>query len=614
MPLRIEDYALIGNCRTAALIGRDGSIDWLCWPRFDSPACFAALLGSPEHGRRLIAAQDPNAQVSRRYRPGTLVLETEFETADGSAVVVDFMPRDLTSSLLRLVIGRRGCVKFRSELVIRFDYGSSVPWVSRAERGFLEAVAGPDRLTLWTPISLRGADLKTIGSFRITEGQVVPFVLMHTSSHMPIPVPPDAQAALQQTERFWRVWSDRCPRVGRWTEPVRRSLLTLKAVTYEPTGGIVAAATTSLPEREGGTRNWDYRFCWLRDATFTLLAFMNLGYYEEARAWRDWLLRAVAGMPNQVQIMYGVAGERRLPEIELPWLPGYRGARPVRVGNAAAAQLQLDVFGEVADAMFQAIKGNLAPPKRASAVRKVLLRELEKNWRFPDEGIWEIRGGRRHFTHSKVMAWVAFDRASNAIEAEIFNETGRRWRGLAEKIHAEICAKSFNRDLGSFVQSYGSNEIDASLLLIALVGFLPADDPRILGTIDAVERRLLVNDEFVLRYTDPHVDGLPPGEGAFLACSFWLVDNYVMQGRYYDAERLFDRLLARCNDVGLLAEEIDPQTGRMLGNFPQAYSHVGLINSALNLARKLGPAERATNESAKFVGGIEPVLAEVGTA
>jgi len=603
MPLRIEDYALIGDCKAAALVGKDGSIDWLCWPRYDSAACFAALLGGPEHGRWFIAPLDPKARVSRRYLSGTLVLETTFDTPEGAAAVVDFMPRDDATNLVRIVFGLRGRVEFATELVIRFDYGRSVPWVSRSDEGIIEAIAGPDRLSLWSPVHVGGADLKSVGNFSVGQGQSVPFVLTHTPSHMAVPTPTNAEAALRRTEASWRAWSDHCPSVGRWTEHVKRSLLTLKGLTYEPTGGIVAAATTSLPERETGTRNWDYRFCWLRDATFTLLALMNLGYYEEAKAWRDWLLRAVAGMPDQVQIMYGVGGERHLPEVELPWLPGYQGAKPVRIGNSAANQLQLDVVGEVADAMFQAVKSNLIPPRRGWAVREALLHNLERTWREPDEGIWEIRTRRRHFTHSKLMAWVAFDRAASSIESSIFHESGERWRRRADEIHAEICAKAFDSELGSFVQFYGSDQVDASLLLISLIGFLPASDPRVRGTVRAIEQRLLVADEFVFRYTSHDLDGLPPGEGAFLACSFWLVDNYVMQGQHEKAQQLFDRLLLRCNDVGLLAEQIDPHTGRMLGNFPQAYSHVGLINSALNLARRIGPTdERAQHDSGQPSG------------
>jgi GH15 family glucan-1,4-alpha-glucosidase len=593
MALRIEDYAMIGDCKAAALVGRDGSIDWLCWPRFDSAACFAALLGTPENGRWLLAPGCSPPDVRRQYRPGTLILETEFQTETGSAVIVDFMPPlDGAANLVRIVIGRSGQVMFRTELVARFGYGATVPWVTRTEDGTIDAIAGPERLVLRTPVTLRGEDLRTIGEFTVDAGQSVPFVLSHGPS-FESPAPPiDPFDALEHTEAFWRQWSDRCPQVGPWTDAVKRSLITLKGLTYAPTGGIVAAATTSLPERLGGARNWDYRFCWLRDATYTLLAFMNLGYYDEARAWRDWLIRAVAGSPGQVQIMYGVGGERQLPELILPWLPGYENSKPVRIGNAAAQQVQIDVFGEVADAMFQTLKTGMKPPARARALRPVILEYLATAWREPDEGIWEVRGGPQHFVHSKVMAWVAFDRAADDLESEAFAESGRRWREIADKMHAEICERGFDRDLDSFVQAYGSKRLDASLLLVPLVGFLPATDPRVRGTLRAIEERLLIEDEFVLRYeTEDAGDGLPAGEGAFLACSFWLVDNYILQGRYEEARRLFDRLLSRCNDIGLLAEEIDPLTGRMLGNFPQAYSHVGLINCALNLSRHEGPAE-----------------------
>ena len=603
MALRIEDYAMIGDCETAALVGRDGSIDWLCWPRFDSSACFAALLGTADNGRWLLAPKETPSRTARRYRPGTLILETEIETASGSATVIDFMPPiDDASDLVRLVIGRNGRIAFQTELVIRFDYGATVPWVTRTEEGVIDAIAGPERLVLRTPVSLHGEDFRTVGTFEVHAGETVPFVLSHGPSFDHPPPPIDPFEALEATETFWRRWSGRCPEVGPYTEAVKRSLITLKALTYHRTGGIVAAATTSLPEHLGGTRNWDYRFCWLRDATFTLLALMNLGYYEEAQAWRDWLIRAVAGSPRQMQIMYGVGGERRLPEWIVPWLPGYEASSPVRVGNDASRQLQIDVFGEVADAMFQALKAGLAPPQRANAVRREFLEHLATIWRQPDEGIWEVRGDRQHFVHSKLMAWVAFDRAADEIETRIFSDDARRWRDIAREIHTEICANGFDRELNSFVQAYGSGRDDASLLLIPLVGFLPPDDPRIRGTVEAIEKRLLIDGEFVLRYeTDHGVDGLPPGEGAFLACSFWLVDNYLLLGRYRDARRLFERLLARCNDVGLLAEELDPRTGRMLGNFPQAYSHVGLINSALNLARAEGPAEERAQPHERHV-------------
>jgi len=592
MALRIEDYALIGDCKTAALVGCDGSIDWLCWPRFDSAACFAALLGTCDNGRWRIAPKYPSLAVERRYRPGTLILETEFRTDTGSAVLIDFMPPADGANLVRIVTGQSGRVVFETELVLRFNYGATVPWVNRLDQDTINAIAGPERLVLRTPATLYGEDLKTVGEITVAAGESIPFVLSHGLSFESPPAPIDPFNALERTQAFWLEWSDRCPDVGPWTEAVKRSLITLKALTYAPTGGIVAAATTSLPEHLGGVRNWDYRYCWLRDATFTLLALMNLGYHDEARAWRDWLIRAVAGSPRQIQIMYGVGGERWLPELIVPWLAGYEKSAPVRIGNDASRQLQLDVFGEISDALFQALKMGMAPPERARALRPVVLEYLATAWRQPDEGIWEVRGGPQHFVHSKVMAWVAFDRASNELTLQTFNESGQRWQALADEIHAEVCERGFDRDLDSFVQAYGSKRLDASLLLIPLVGFLPATDPRIQGTLRAIEKRLLIDGEFVLRYEPENAsDGLPAGEGVFLACSFWLVDNYILQGRYTEARKLFDRLLSRCNDVGLLAEELDPPSGRMLGNFPQAYSHVGLINSALNLSRQTGPAE-----------------------
>jgi len=592
MPLRIEDYALIGDCRTAALVGRNGSIDWLCWPRFDSAACFAALLGKSDNGRWLMAPKDSLVGANRRYRPGTLVLETEFQTETGSAAIIDFMPLADGADLVRIVVGRSGQVVFKTELAARFNYGASVPWVNKLDDGSMNAIAGPERVLLRTPVALYGEDLRTVGEFAIEAGQSIPFVLSYGASFQSPPPAIDAFDALARTEAFWRQWSDRCPDVGPWTESVKRSLITLKALTYAPTGGIVAAATTSLPERLGGVRNWDYRYCWLRDATFTLLALMNLGYSDEARAWRDWLIRALAGSPSQAQIMYGVGGERWLPELIVPWLPGYENSAPVRIGNDASKQLQLDIFGEVIDAIFQALKAGMAPTQRGQALRPVVLDYLATAWRQPDEGIWEVRGGRQHFVYSKVMAWVAFDRAASELEAQVYRESGRRWREIADEIHAEVCERGFDRDLNSFVQAYGSKRLDASLLLIPIVGFLPPEDPRVRGTLSAIENRLLTDDEFVLRYeTEEASDGLPAGEGAFLACSFWLVHNYILQGRYADANNLFTRLLSRCNDVGLLAEEFDPLTGRMLGNFPQAYSHVGLINCALGLSRQKGPAE-----------------------
>jgi GH15 family glucan-1,4-alpha-glucosidase len=608
MALKIEDYAMIGDCKTAALVGRNGSIDWLCWPRFDSAACFAALLGEYENGRWLITTKEAPIEMSRRYRSGTLVLETEFRTSSGRATLVDFMTPGDGAHLVRILIGRQGRVDFRSEFVVRFNYGATVPWVNRLDDGAISAIAGPERVVLRTPAAFHGEDLKTVGEFAVEAGQSIPFVLSYGPSFQDRPPEVDAFDALERTEAFWREWSSRCPEVGPWTEAVVRSLITLKGLTYAPTGGIVAAPTTSLPELIGGVRNWDYRYCWLRDATFTLLALMHLGYYDEARAWRDWLTRAVAGSPEQVQIVYGVGGERWLPELTIPWLAGYEKSRPVRIGNAAYDQLQLDVLGEVADAMFQAGKVGIGLTERGRALRPIMLEFLARVWRDPDEGIWEVRGGPQHFVHSKVMAWVAFDRAAHGLAAEGSSEAARRCRAVADEIHAEVCERGFDPDLDSFVQTFGSKRLDASLLLIPLVGFLPPTDPRVKGTLRAIEEKLLVGREFVLRYEPENPgDGLPAGEGAFLVCSFWLVDNYILQGRYAEARKLFDRLLSRANDVGLLAEEFDPSGGRMLGNFPQAYSHVGVINCALNLSRKTCPAEERaeTRQPATVTTGTE---------
>jgi GH15 family glucan-1,4-alpha-glucosidase len=589
----LEDYAVIGDCETAALVSRQGSIDWLCWPRFDSAACFAALLGTPSHGRWVVEAADSHPRISRRYREDTLILETSIETTSGEVTVIDFMPpRGSNSDIVRLVRGDRGAVRMRTELVLRFDYGRTIPWVNRLADGTFRAIAGPDMVTLHTPVPLHGRDLTTVGEFDVAAGVTVPFVLTHGASHLAPPRAIDPESSLEHTESFWKGWAARSRSRGEWSEAVTRSLITLKALTYAPTGGIVAAATTSLPERLGGVRNWDYRFCWLRDATLTLLALMNAGYYTEAAAWRDWLLRAAAGAPSQLQIMYGLAGERRLTEYEVGWLPGYAESRPVRVGNAAHGQLQLDVFGEVMDALHQGRRGGLELRQEDWGFQRELLEHLGTIWKQPDEGIWEVRGGPRHFTHSKVMAWVAFDRAIKA--AEQFGLRGRvdHWRAVRHAIHQDVCTHGFNPRLRSFVQSYGSKELDASLLLLPTVGFLPSSDERIQGTIAAVERHLFVNG-FLLRY-DTHStdDGLPPGEGAFLACSFWLADAYVLMGRIADARRLFERLLDLRNDVGLLAEEYDPDAGRLVGNFPQAFSHVALVNTAHNLARATKPAEQ----------------------
>jgi GH15 family glucan-1,4-alpha-glucosidase len=593
MGARIEDYGLIGDCETAALVSKDGSIDWLCWPRFDSDACFAALLGNSKNGRWRIAPAQANARIRRRYRPDTLILETTFTTADGEVTLIDFMPvREQASHIVRLVVGTRGSVAMTTELVIRFDYGQSVPWVKRPDNGALLAISGPDMLVLRTPVELRGEDLTTVGEFTVSAGETVPFVLTYVPSHLPAPDPVDAEDALRQTQQFWEEWISVHQSTGPYAPFVERSLITLKALTYLPTGGIVAAPTTSLPEQIGGPRNWDYRFCWLRDATLTLLAFMNSGYYDEARAWRDWLLRAAAGSPSQIQIMYGLAGEKRLAEWEVPWLAGYEGSKPVRIGNAAADQLQLDVFGEVLDAMHQARVGGIQHLAEAWDFQHVLVSHLEGIWPLADEGIWEVRGGRQHFTYSKIMAWVAFDRTIKSAEAFGLEGPIDHWRKLRAQIHAEVCEKAFNPKLGAFAQSYGSEHLDASALLIPVVGFLPPGDPRVAGTIEAIERKLMTNG-FVLRYdTGATKDGLPPGEGAFLACSFWLADAYILLGRRDDARKLFERLLTLCNELGLLSEEYDPAGKRLLGNFPQAFSHIALVNTAHNLDRAEKPCEQ----------------------
>ena len=599
---RIEDYALISNCATAGLVGRNGSIDWLCLPRFDSPACFAALLGEPEHGRWVIAPVSLSYRVQRRYLDSSLILETMFETTEGLVKVVDFIGlRHGLSDIVRLVRGVRGRVPMQTEFVLRFDYGSVVPWVERLPEGGISAIAGPERVLLRTKVPLRGEDLKTVGEFDVEAGQSISFVMSYGHSHLPRPQPIDAEQALARVESFWRRWSSHCCPAGPWTDDVKTSLVVLKGLTYTATGGIVAAPTTSLPEQIGGTRNWDYRYCWLRDATFTLLALMNAGFYDEARAWRDWLLRAVAGSPDQLQIMYGLGGERRLAEWEVPWLPGYEGSRPVRIGNAAVKQTQLDVYGEILDALYHAHCHGLPTLDRAVAIGRTVLFHLARIWPLPDEGIWEVRGPPQHFTHSKVMAWVAFDRAVKIMEqlGEGVADDGAadRLRRIRDDIHENVCRHGFDPHLGSFVQAYGSKTLDASLLLLPLVGFLPPTDPRIVGTVKAIERRLVV-DGFVIRYDSGEVaDGLPPGEGAFLACSFWLADNYILQGRIDEVKRLFERLLSLRNDVGLLAEEFDPRLSRQVGNFPQAFSHVALVNTAFNLTRAQGPAGQRADRS-----------------
>jgi GH15 family glucan-1,4-alpha-glucosidase len=581
--LPLEEYALIGDTNTAALVSRSGSVDWLCLPRFDSGACFAALLGGEENGFWRIAPAGGVRRAVRRYRGETLVLETDFHTSDGVVRVVDCMPhRSDHASVVRVVEGVCGRVPMRMDLVIRFDYGWVVPWMSRIG-DHLHGIAGPDSVCLATPAEARTENPGTTAEFAVGSGERVPFVLSWKPQFAVGDCGCDAMQAVAGTESWWREWSGRCTYQGPWREAVVRSLVTLRALSYEPTGGIVAAATTSLPEDPGGVRNWDYRYCWLRDAAFTLGAMVRAGYGEEARGWRDWLLRVIAGDPAQLQIMYGPAGERRLPELELSWLPGYEGSRPVRIGNAASTQVQLDVYGEVMDALHQSrVAGRGMSPSPASwALQQVLVEYVERHWQEPDEGIWEVRSGRQHFTYSKVMAWVALDRAVQAVER--FGRPGPagRWRALRRRMHQEICQRGVDPRRGCFVSAYGSSELDASLLLLPLVGFLPPGDQRVVRTVKAVQDELC-DDGFVYRYRA--ADGVPGGEGAFLACSFWLVDNLVLAGRREEARRLFERLVDLRNDVGLLAEEYDPARRRLVGNFPQAFSHVGLVNSACNLA------------------------------
>src|ERR671937_2276154 len=595
MGMQIEDYAMIGDLQTAALVSREGSVDWLCFPRFDSGACFAALLGGEENGRWLIEPNGGATHVRRGYRHETLILETEWETRDGVVRVIDFMPpRETAPDIVRIVEGVAGEVEMRTELVIRFDYGSIVPWVQRiGEDNTRIAVGGPDALCLRTPIDVRGEDMRTLAEFRVQEGDRIPFVVTWFPSHTAWPRAIDPEQALSDTEDYWTDFCDRCTFEGAWHEELHRSLIVLKALTYAPTGGIVAAPTSSLPEQIGGVRNWDYRYCWLRDATLTLLAFLHADYVDEARDWRQWLLRAAAGDPADLQIMYGVAGERRLTELELPWLSGYEGSRPVRIGNAASAQLQLDVYGELLDAMYQARVHGLVEDDEAWALQRKLLGYLESGWRQPDEGIWEIRGPRRHFTHSKVMCWVAFDRAVRSVEEHGLEGPVDQWRHLRDEIQADVCRRGYDPSIASFTQSYGSKELDASLLLIPLVGFLPATDERVAETVDAIQRTLM-RDGFVLRYLthENGVDGLPPGEGVFLPCSFWLVDCLELLGRHDEAHALFERLLSLTNDLGLIAEEYDPGAKRLLGNFPQAFTHLTLVNSAFNLAHEHPPMMR----------------------
>src|SRR5580704_4950474 len=586
MPSRIEDYGLIGDLRTGALVGKDGSIDWMCLPRFDSGACFAALLGAPEHGRWIVAPTNPAKEIKRRYRKDTLILETDFETERGSVRVTDFMPPHQPSShVIRMIEGLRGTVDVHMELILRFDYGKLAPWVTRLDDGALRAVAGPNMVILRSSADVSGKDLTTVSDFPVSAGQTEWFMLSYFPSHLPIPKALNVEKLLEQTNAFWTQWTAKCTYEGPYEEAVKRSLITLKALTYWPTGGITAAATTSLPEKIGGVRNWDYRCCWLRDASLALRVLQAAGYHEEAEDWRDWLVRAAAGSPDQVQVMYGMAGESFLKEWELDWLPGYEGSKPVRIGNAAVEQLQLDVYGELSGVMYHARNGEMSEHEQGIELEWALLEHLEKIWREPDEGIWEVRGSRNQFIHSKVMAWYAFDSAIKSAEQFGLNGPVDRWRAVRDEIHAEVCRDGFNPVAGTFVQFYGSDNVDASLLAIPKTGFLPIDDPRVQGTIRAIERDL-IRDGFVMRY-DTHQtdDGLPPGEGVFLPCSFWLAGAYALSGRLDDAKTLFERILALRNDLGLLSEEYDPAAKRMLGNFPQAFSHVSLLDAAFLLTR-----------------------------
>ncbi len=593
MASKIEDYALIGDCETAALVSREGSIDWLCWPDFSSGACFAALLGSQKHGYWRICPASAGWKSSRKYRDHTLILETTFETAHGTVRLIDFMPiRERNSDVVRVVEGIRGKMSLSMALSLRFDYGRTVPWVT-AIHGGIRAVAGPSVTILHASVPVHGENLHTVAKFTVGKGDRVWFTLTYGESFKPDPRPIDPEQALKDTEEFWKRWASHLKYEGRYIDAVERSLITLKAMTFRPTGGQVAAITTSLPEAIGGARNWDYRYCWLRDTTFTLLAMTTAGYFEEATSWQDWLIRAVAGSPDQVQIMYGLKGERQLAEWEADWLPGYENSRPVRVGNAAASQVQLDIYGELLDTFFHALHGMGRHTSNNFRVLMLLLKHLETTWQLPDEGIWETRGGPQQFTYSKVMAWVAFDRAILIAKKLGSDAPIAKWQKLRDTIHDQICRKAFNKEKNSFVQSYGSRQLDASLLLMPIVGFLPAADPRMRGTIEAIERDLMPGG-FVLRYDTSKVrDGLPPGEGVFLACSFWMVSCLKAIGRIGDARRLFDRLLALRNDVGLLSEEYDVGRKRLVGNFPQAFSHISLVNAAFDLEHEDEPHHRA---------------------
>jgi GH15 family glucan-1,4-alpha-glucosidase len=596
--MRIEDYGFLSDTETAALVSRDGSIDWLCMPRFDSGACFARLLGTAENGYWKISPKGEVLKTSRRYRGDTLILEMEFETAEGCVRLTDCMPlRDEYPDIVRTVEGVRGQVEMEMCLVLRFDYGRLVPWVQRVNGG-ITAMAGPDAIILRSDVELRGQELSTVANFFIRAGESKAFVLTWYPSHKPPPEAENSAESLRRTEEYWKKWANHSKPAEEWRDAVVRSLLVLKGLTYAPTGGIVAAATTSLPEQVGGTRNWDYRFCWLRDATFTLYALLDAGYKREAAAWRNWLLRAVAGSPAQMQTLYGAAGERPSLEYELSYLSGHAGSKPVRVGNAAAQQFQLDVYGEVLDVMHQTRQLGLAVDPNEWQLERCLVKFVAEHWQEPDKGIWEVRGPPRHFTHSKILAWVAMDRAVQACEKFGLDGHLEEWRAVRDRIHAEVCARGYNQKLGAFVQSLDSDKLDASLLMMPLVGFLPASDPRVLSTIAAIEKNLM-SGGFVLRYhTDTEVDGLPQGEGAFLPCSFWLVDCMNLSGRYDEAREMFERLLSLRNDLGLLSEEYDPRTQSLVGNFPQAFSHVALLNSAANLSKHHGPAAQRASGAA----------------
>jgi GH15 family glucan-1,4-alpha-glucosidase len=617
--LRIEDYGIIGDTQTCALVGRDGSIDWCCLPRFDSPALFSKLLGDERHGSwRIAPAASPRPGTGapllatrRSYRGNTLVLETEWELPEGTVRLTDCMPiREEHPEIVRVIECLKGEVQIRMDLAIRFEYGSAIPWVRHLD-GVLAAIAGPDGVALWTPVHTRGEDMTTVAEFMVREGQRVPFSLTYFHSHEGMPRPIDGIYALEHTAAYWDTWAemDRID-LTEWQDAVVRSLITLKALTYAPTGGIIAAATTSLPETLGGSRNWDYRYSWLRDATLTLSALMVAGYSDEAQAWRDWLLRAVAGEPSKLQIMYGPAGERTLIEREIPWLSGYEGSAPVRIGNAAADQFQLDVYGEVLGALHEGRRLGLESSGPAWDLEIAIMDFLESGWKEPDDGIWEVRGPRRHFTHSKVMAWTAVDRAVKDIEEFGLEGPTDRWRALRDEIHQQVCEHGYDKERRTFTQYYGSTELDASTLMIPLVGFLPASDERVVGTVEAIQREL-TQDGFVMRYDSTkseQVDGLTGREGAFLACSFWMADALHLIGRHGEAISLFERLLSLRNDLGLLSEEYDPIAGRQVGNFPQAFSHVSLVNTAAGLSHveTLHPMSHAAR-----IAGIKPEMHKI---